>query len=62
MKKLIEILDKVKIGTLSVELAQQQVLGLFGVKASNCVHDYRCDRKTKTGKCRKNCISKLYSL
>lgn len=34
MEKLIEILDKVKIGTLSVEQAQQQVLDLFGVSGS----------------------------
>lgn len=34
MEKLIEILDKVKIGTLSVELAQQQVLDLFSVSVS----------------------------
>jgi hypothetical protein len=34
MEKLVEILDKVKIGTLSVELAQQQVLDLFGVSVS----------------------------
>ncbi len=34
MEKLVKILQQIKIGTLSVEQAEQQVLGLFGVSVS----------------------------
>lgn len=39
----------------------EKILVAVDVK-TNCAYDYKCNKKTKKCKCRKNCISKLYLL
>lgn len=54
-EEILKIAKDLEQCTISEHQARTILLGM-------CVHDYGCNKKTKTGKCRKNCISKLYSL